>query len=83
MDAGSQALAEALRGSFAIIKVVMVLLVLLFLASGFFTVGPQERAILLRFVPFTVVKIPPMTTLPSLPTPTLLTTPSTRVSKAG
>jgi modulator of FtsH protease HflK len=49
MDAGSQALAEALRSSFAIIKVVMVVLVLLFLASGFFTVGPQERAILLRF----------------------------------
>jgi len=49
VDAGSQALAEALRSSFAIIKVVMVLLVLLFLASGFFTVGPQERAILLRF----------------------------------
>jgi len=49
MDAGSQALAEALRSSFAIIKVLMVLLVLLFLASGFFTVGPQERAILLRF----------------------------------
>jgi membrane protease subunit HflK len=49
MDAGSQALAEALRSSFAIIKVVMVLLVLLFLASGFFTVGPQQRAILLRF----------------------------------
>ncbi len=49
VDAGSQALAEALRSSFAIIKVLMVLLVLLFLASGFFTVGPQERAILLRF----------------------------------
>ena len=49
MDAGSQALAEALRSSFAIVKVVMVLLVLLFLASGFFTVGPQERAIILRF----------------------------------
>ena len=49
MDAGSQALAEALRSSFAIVKVLMVLLVLLFLASGFFTVGPQERAILLRF----------------------------------
>ena len=49
MDAGSQALAEALRSSFAIVKVVMVLLVLLFLASGFFTVGPQHRAILLRF----------------------------------
>ncbi|MEI6780441.1 MAG: protease modulator HflK [Verrucomicrobiota bacterium] len=49
MDAGSQALAEALRSSFAIVKVVMVLLVLLFLASGFFIVGPQQRAILLRF----------------------------------
>jgi membrane protease subunit HflK len=49
VDAGSQALAEALRSSFAIVKIVMVLLVLLFLASGFFTVGPQERAILLRF----------------------------------
>ena len=49
VDAGSQALAEALRSSFAIVKVVMVLLVLLFLASGFFTVGPQERGILLRF----------------------------------
>ncbi len=49
VDAGSQALAEALRSSFAIVKVVMVLLVLLFLASGFFTVGPQERAIILRF----------------------------------
>ena len=49
MDAGSQALAEALRSSFAIVKVVMVLLVLLFLASGFFTVGPQQRGILLRF----------------------------------
>lgn len=49
LDPGSQALAEALRSSFAIVKVVMVLLVLLFLASGFFTVGPQERGILLRF----------------------------------
>ena len=49
MDAGSQALAEALHSSFVIVKVLMVLLVLLFLASGFFTVGPQERAIILRF----------------------------------
>ena len=49
VDAGSQALAEALRSSFAIVKFVMILLVLLFLASGFFTVGPQERAIVLRF----------------------------------
>jgi len=49
VDAGSQALAEALRSSFAIVEFVMVLLVLVFLASGFFTVGPQERAIVLRF----------------------------------
>lgn len=48
IDAGSQALSEALRSSFAIVKFVMVLLVLVFLGSGFFTVGPQERAIILR-----------------------------------
>jgi membrane protease subunit HflK len=47
-DAGSQALAEALRSSFAIVKVVMGLLVLLFLGSGIVTVGSQERAIILR-----------------------------------
>ncbi len=49
VDAGSQALAEALRSSFTIVKVVMVLLVLVFLASGLFTVGPGQRAIILRF----------------------------------
>src|SRR6267143_7242474 len=48
-DAGSQALADALRSSFAIIRVVMVILVLLFLGSGFFTVGSQEKAVILRF----------------------------------
>ena len=48
-DAGSQALAEALRSSFAIIRVVMIVLVIVFVASGFFTVGPQQRAIILRF----------------------------------
>lgn len=48
-DAGAQALSEALRSSFAIVKVVMVLMVLIFLGSGFFTVGPQERAVILRF----------------------------------
>ena len=48
-DAGSQALAEALRSSFAIVKFVMVALVVVFLGSGFFQVGPQEKAILLRF----------------------------------
>ena len=48
-DAGSQALAEALGSSFAIVKVVMVLMVVAFFASGFFTVGPQEKAVILRF----------------------------------
>jgi len=48
LDPGSQALAEALKSSFGIVKVVMVLLVIVFLSSGFFTVGPQERAIKLR-----------------------------------
>src|SRR5215472_8801326 len=49
VDAGSQALSEALRSSFAIVKFLMVVLVAVFLASGFFIVGPQERAIILRF----------------------------------
>jgi membrane protease subunit HflK len=49
MDAGSQALSEALRSSFAIIRFVMILLVIVFFASGFFTVGPAQRAIILRF----------------------------------
>src|SRR5690242_21629920 len=48
VDAGTQALSEALRSSFGIVKFVMLLLVGLFLASGFFTVGPQERAIIIR-----------------------------------
>ena len=49
VDAGSQALAEALRSSFAIVRFVMIVLLLVFLASGFFQVGPQERGIILRF----------------------------------
>jgi membrane protease subunit HflK len=48
-DAGSQALAEALRSSFVIVKLVMVALVVIFLGSGFFQVGTQEKAIILRF----------------------------------
>ncbi len=48
-DPGSQALAEAMRSSFAIVKFLMVALVLLFLASGIFQVGPQEKAVILRF----------------------------------
>jgi modulator of FtsH protease HflK len=48
-DAGSQALAEALSSSFAIVKIVMLLMVVAFFCSGFFTVGPQEKAVILRF----------------------------------
>jgi len=48
-DAGTQALADALKSSFAIVKIVMAGLVVLFLFSGFFVVGPQEKAIVLRF----------------------------------
>jgi len=48
MDSGSQALSEALRSSFFVVKIVMVVLVIVFLGSGFFVVGPNERAIVLR-----------------------------------
>lgn len=47
-DAGSQALSEALRSSFFIVKLVMIILVGVFLCSGFFIVAPQQRAIILR-----------------------------------
>jgi len=49
IDAGAQALSEALRSSFAVVKFVMVLLVLVFIGSGFFMVGPNQRVIILRF----------------------------------
>ncbi len=48
-DAGSQALAEALRSSFAVVKIVMVLMVVIFIGSGFFQVGPSQKAMILRF----------------------------------
>jgi membrane protease subunit HflK len=47
-DAGSQALAGALRSSFFIVQIVMVALVLVFVFSGVFTVEQQEQAIILR-----------------------------------
>lgn len=48
-DAGAVALAEALRSSFVIVRVLLAALVLYFLGSGIFTVTSQERAIILRF----------------------------------
>ncbi len=48
-EAGSQALSEALQTSFFVVKLVMVGLVVVFLGSGFFKVGPSERAVVLHF----------------------------------
>src|ERR1051326_5887248 len=49
LDSGSQALSEALRSSFAVVKFLMVILVLVFLGSGIFQVKQGTTAILLRF----------------------------------
>ena len=49
LDAAGKSLSEALRVSFIILKVIMVVLVVAFLASGFETVGPDEKALVLRF----------------------------------
>jgi len=48
IDSGSQALSEALRSSFVVVRIVMFLLVIVFIFSGFFVVGPNQRAIKLR-----------------------------------
>ncbi len=48
-DASSQALAEALKSSFWIVRVMMIGLVVIFVASGVFTVNPNEVAVVLRF----------------------------------
>ena len=48
-DSNSQALSEALGSSFVIVKFVMAILVIVFLGSGVQIVGPQEKAIVLRF----------------------------------
>ncbi len=49
VDTGSRALEEALRSSFFIVKVVMGILFVVFIFSGMKTVGPQEKAVILRF----------------------------------
>src|SRR6266496_2382658 len=48
-DPGAQALSEALRSGFNIIKLLMFLLVAAFVVSGVFTVRPNQVAIKLRF----------------------------------
>ncbi len=48
-DAAGDALSQALRTSFFILKIIMVVLVVVFLASGLKAVGPDEQALVLRF----------------------------------
>ena len=49
LDAAGKSLSEALRISFIILKVIMIVLIVAFLASGFETVGSEEQALVLRF----------------------------------
>lgn len=48
-DASSQALSEALRSSFQVVKVIMVALVIGFFCSGVFVVESNQVAVILRF----------------------------------
>lgn len=48
-DLGSRALGDALRSSFRILKFVMLLVGVIVLCSGIFTVEPNEVAVVLRF----------------------------------
>jgi regulator of protease activity HflC (stomatin/prohibitin superfamily) len=49
LDAAGKSLSEALNVSFIILKVIMIVLVVAFLASGFETVDSDEQALVLRF----------------------------------
>jgi len=49
LNAGQKSLADALRLSFGILKLIMAAVVVLFLASGFFSVEPNEEALVLIF----------------------------------
>jgi len=49
LDPGYSYLASALKVSFVLLKVIMVILIVLFLVSGFRTVGHDEQALVLRF----------------------------------
>jgi membrane protease subunit HflK len=49
LDAAGKSLFEALRISFIVLKIIMIVLVVAFLASGFKTIGSDEQALVLRF----------------------------------
>lgn len=59
MDPAQQSLAEALRITFRVIQLVMLLLVVLFLASGFDTVSEGERGVRLAFGKVQESNLPP------------------------
>jgi len=46
---GYNYLSNALKVSFTLLKIIMIVLIVVFLASGFRTIGPDERALVLRF----------------------------------
>jgi membrane protease subunit HflK len=48
LDAAGKSLSEALRVSFIILKMIMIVLVIAFFASGIRTVGSDEKALVLR-----------------------------------
>ncbi len=48
-DLAGEFLARALKHSFVVLKIIMVILVVLFITSGIFQVGPDENALVLRF----------------------------------
>ncbi len=48
-DLAGEFLAKALKHSFIILKIIMVILVVLFITSGIFQIGPDENALVLRF----------------------------------
>jgi membrane protease subunit HflK len=49
LDTAGKSLSDALNVSFVILKVIMIVLIVAFLASGFVTVGSDEQALVLRF----------------------------------
>ncbi len=48
-DAANTELANALRRSFGVLKLIMIVLVILYFLSGWFAVSPGERAVVYRF----------------------------------
>lgn len=49
LDAAEKSLSDALRISFVILKIIMIILVILFLVSGFRTIESGQKALVLRF----------------------------------